>query len=134
MASIRWATGNGSFAPLVSPTFTGTVTLPRVASTPVAVTYAATTTINAATGTRFKLVATGDLTLAAPTNPVDGQQITVVILASGATRALTISGSIQLTTGLSASVSIPSGKRWIGGFVYDGDLSAWVLLAGTQIV
>lgn len=120
-------------APLASPTFTGTVTLPRTASTPVAVTYAATTTIDASTGSRFKITATGDITLAVPSNAVDGQQITVVILASGADRNLTLNGSILLTTGLTSTATITSGKRWIGGLLYDADLAAWVLLASTQL-
>ena len=119
-------------APLASPTFTGTVTLPRTVSTPVTVTYGATTTIDASTGTRFRVTATGDLTLAAPTNPVDGQQITVTILASGANRALTISGSIVLTTGITSPITITSAKRWIGGLAYNSDAAAWILLASTQ--
>lgn len=119
-------------APIASPTFTGTQTMPRPVSPPVSVTFAATLTINAATGTRFKTTATSDFTLAAPTNPVDGQQITVVVLAQTTTRNLTISGSIMLTTGLSASVAIVAGKKWIGGLIYDGDAAAWVLVASTQ--
>jgi hypothetical protein len=118
-------------APLASPTFTGTQRLPRPVSPPVSVTFAATLTIDASTGTRFKTTATADFTLAPPTNPLDGQQLTVVILAQTTTRNLTVSGSIGLTTGLSAAVAIPAGKKWVGGLLYDGDLAAWVLVAST---
>jgi ribulose bisphosphate carboxylase small subunit len=119
-------------ANLASPTFTGTQTLPRPVSTPVAVTFATPLTINASTGVRFKTTATTDFTLNAPSNPVDGQQITLVVLASGATRTVTINAAILLTTGLSASVAIASGKKWIAGLIYDGDAAAWVLVASTQ--
>lgn len=119
-------------ANLASPTFTGTITLPRPISPPVSITFATPLTINAATGTRFKTTATTDFTLAPPTNPVDGQQVTLTVLAQTTTRNLTVSGSILLTTGLSASVAIPTGKKWIGGLLYDGDASAWVLVASTQ--
>lgn len=121
-------------APLASPTFTGTQTLPRPVSTPQSVTFAATITLNAASGVRFKTTATTDFTLAPPTNPLDGQQVTVVILASGATRTMTVNASILLTTGLSATVAIPSGKKWIGGLLYDGDAAAWVLVASTLTI
>lgn len=119
-------------ANLASPTFTGTQTLPRPVSTPVVVTFAATLTINASTGTRFKTTATSDFTLAAPSNPVDGQQITIIVTAQTSTRTVTIAGAIVLTTGLTSSVAIVAGKKWIGGLIYDGDAAAWVLVASTQ--
>jgi hypothetical protein len=119
-------------ANLASPTFTGTQTLPRAIATPQSVTFATPLTLNASTGTRFKTTATTDFTLNPPSNPVDGQQITLIVLASGATRTATISASILLTTGLSASVAIPSTKKWIAGLLYDGDAAAWVLVASTQ--
>lgn len=119
-------------ANIASPTFTGLVTIPRAVSTPVPVTFAATLTIDASIGTRFKTTATADFTLAAPTNPVDGQQVTVVVLAQTTTRNLTVAGTILLTTGLSATVAIVAGKKWIGGLIYDGDAAAWVLVASTQ--
>jgi hypothetical protein len=119
-------------APLASPTFTGTQTLPRPVSPPISVTFATPLTLNAGLGTRFKTTATTDFTLNPPSNPVDGQQVTLTVLASAATRTVTISGSILLTTGLSASVAIVSGKRWIAGLIYDADVTAWVLVASTQ--
>lgn len=119
-------------APLASPTFTGTVRLPRTVSAPVAVTYAATTTIDASLGSRFTITATGNLTLAAPTNPLDGQQITVTILASGAARTLTIASAILLTVGVTTPITIASGKRQILGLVYDSGAAAWLLVASAQ--
>lgn len=121
-------------ANLASPTFTGTVTLPRPVSPPVAVAFATTLTIDASAGTRFTTTATADFTVAAPTNPVDGQQITLVVLAQTTTRSATISGSIVLTTGLTSPVAIVAGKKWIAGLLYDGAATAWVLAASTQTV
>lgn len=118
-------------APLVSPTFTGTVTAPRVIRTPQTVTYAATVTIDASTGDAFKITATGALTLAAPTNPTDGQMLLLAVLASGAAQTITLASGIQLTTGMVATITPASGKVCYLGLRYSALSSTWVLLAQT---
>lgn len=68
-----------SKAPLASPTFTGTSTFARIIRTPVALTDLPTITINAALGNRFFVELAGNRALAAPTNPVHGQEIVIEI-------------------------------------------------------
>lgn len=92
--------------------------LSRLATAPVTVTYAASLTVNAALGSVFRVAATGDLTLTDITNGVDGQTVTLEVLASGANRVLTI--------GADAS-TIPSGTRWFGSFHYNAGVTTWIL-------
>lgn len=101
--------------------------------TPQTITYASTITPNAAAGVDFRCTATGDLTLAAPSSPTDGQNITVSILASGAVRTLTVSSAILLTTSVTPTVAIGSGKRWFGMLTYSslGGAGTWYLLASS---
>jgi hypothetical protein len=57
--------------------------------TPVIVTYAASVTLDASTGSVFRIVATGDLTIAGISTGTDGQLVTVQVQASGANRNVT---------------------------------------------
>lgn len=97
---------------------------------PQTITYAATITPDARAGVDFRVTATGDLTLAPPSSPVDGQDITIVILASGGVRTLTVDSAIKLTTSVTPTVPIGSGKRWFGtlSYITIGAVSAWYLL------
>lgn len=106
-------------APTASPTFTGTVTATRVVRTPVTVTYAATTTIDASLGNHFRITMTGALTLALPTNLVDGQDVLVELIqdATGG-RALTLGTGWNVTTALTGAITLTTtgGTRsYIGG-------------------
>lgn len=72
-------------------------------------TYAATVTFNLATSRRYVVTLTGNVTFAAPTNPVDGQTLDVLIKQDGTgSRIATwnavflFSGSSTLTTTASA--------------------------------
>lgn len=108
-----------------------TKTAPLVPSTPYTVTYAATITLNAATGNNVKITATGALTLNVPTNPTDGQMLMVAVLASGASRIVTVAAGIQLTTGLTAAYTVGSGKVGFFGLRYSALSGNWTLLAQT---
>lgn len=119
-------------APLDSPVFTGSIDYNRAVSTPNTITYATTITLNAALGNAFKITATGILTLNPPTNPIDGQMMMVSILASGANRAVTISSSIQLTTGCVTPFTVNNGKVGYFGLRYSVLSGNWTLLAQTQ--
>ena len=79
-------------APTASPTFTGTATAPRFVTPPTTITYAATVTPDASVSSLFRVTATGDLTIANPANPVNGQLVVVEVLASGADRSVTAAG------------------------------------------
>jgi hypothetical protein len=50
--------------------------------------------------------------LAVPTGGVDGQQVALEWTASAATRTVTINASILLTTGITNTVAIATGKCW----------------------
>jgi len=126
---------NSNAAPIASPSFTGQSTFAGSAFTSkVAVTYAATTTINCQLSNSFRVVLTGNVTFVF-SNPQDGQSINVRI--------------IQDATG-SRIVTWPASFRWQGGSVpvlstaanaadflaaeYDATDATWVasLLKGVQ--
>lgn len=107
-----------SAAPAASPTFTGTATAPRFVNPPQTITYAATITPDASVGSLFRCTATGNLTLADPTNGVDGQSVVVEVLASGADRTLNFAGG-------GTAVTIPSGQWWAGTLRRNS--SVWLL-------
>lgn len=92
--------------------------LTRLAAAPVTVTYAASITVDASTGCVFRVTATGNLVLADITNGVDGQAVTLEVLASGATRAVTAGG---------AAVSVAAGQWWTGTFRYNAGTNTWLL-------
>lgn len=88
-------------------------------------------TPNASVAKNFNWSLTLDRTLTAPTNGTDGTGITIAALAFGASRVLTIDPSIKLTTGLSATVTIVSGKTHFLGLRYVA-AKGWFLLASAQ--
>lgn len=102
-----------------------------VAVTVAALTYATTVTPNAATSRNFSVAATGSFTLAAPTSPTDGQMIMVEVRASAAV-TVTIAAAILLTTGLTASLAVASGKSGFIGLRYSASAATWYLLAATS--
>jgi hypothetical protein len=85
---------------------------------PVSVTYAASVTLNASQGPLFRVVATGNLTLATITNGTDGQLISLEVRALGGDRVLTVGGE---------AVTVPAGSRWWGDFRYDSSTDEWTL-------
>lgn len=91
------------------------------ALTPVAVTYAASLTINATLGSLFRVTATGNLTLVDITGGTNGQLISLEVRASGGDRTFTVAGE---------TVTIPSGQRWWGDFRYDSVPDEWMLRVG----
>jgi len=96
----------------------------------VTLTHSATVTPDANAGKSFKWTMTGDATLAVPTNGSEGTRLFIAILASGADRTLTLSGSYRLTTGTSASIVIPNSKSQFIGLRYNG--TNWYVIASTQ--
>jgi hypothetical protein len=92
--------------------------LTRLAAAPATITYAASVTVNAALGCVFRVTATGDLTVADITGGVDGQPVTLEVLASGGARIVTVTGGDTAT--------IPSGQWWSGTFRYNATAGAWL--------
>lgn len=118
-------------APLASPTFTGTVTAPRVISPPVTLTDGATPALDASLGEYFRLTALGDRTIAVPANPTDGQAITIEHLASGAARTLALNtgtGGFLFGTTITALTQTVSGKRDFIRAIYNTALNKWLVV------
>jgi hypothetical protein len=118
-------------APLASPTFTGTVTIPRAIGTPVTLTDAATIAVDAALSNHFRvtLTASGHV-FGTPTNPVDGQRILLEIIQDGTGgRTMTTWNAPWHfgTTVAQPTLSTGANKRDFLGFVYSN--SQWDCLA-----
>ena len=79
--------------------------------TPVTLTYAATVTTNASLSNHFRITLTGALTLAAPTNPSDGQRVFWEFIqdATGS-RLLTLNAAF-VTGSIGVTLSTAANKR-----------------------
>jgi hypothetical protein len=88
-------------------------------------------TIDAGLGNSFLLIATGNCTLLAPSNPVGGQVIEVEFQASGGARTLSLTttasaGNFKFGTDITALTSTPSGTTDLVQFRYSSNLSRWL--------
>jgi len=73
----------------------------------------ATPALNAALGNTFVLTAAGDRTIAVPSNPVAGQKITIIHIASGGARTLALNtgaGGFRYGADITALTQTTSGK------------------------
>lgn len=115
-------------------TIGGTASAPTVKVTktlPSTLTYAATVTTDASTNSHFRIILTGNLTLANPTNPTDGQKVTWELIqdATGS-RTLTLGSAFALGSDLTAAtLSTAAGKRDFLGAVYNASASKWYVIA-----
>lgn len=121
-------------APLASPTFTGTVTAPRLVSPPVALVDAATIATNAALGNLFRVTLGGNRTLGAPTNPVDGQRVLWEITQDGiGGRTLALAGGaggFAFGTDITAvTLTTAAGATDVLGAIYNAAADRWRVLA-----
>lgn len=110
--------------------------VPNVTSAPYTQTFGSIITIDASLGNNVKVTATSNPTFNVPTNPTDGQMLMIAVLASGASRTVSfqtagVGSPIQLTTGLTASYVITSGKVGFFGLRYSQLSGNWTLLAQT---
>jgi hypothetical protein len=105
----------------------------RISVPPVTLTDGATVTLNAALGSTFYLTSTSNPTLAAPTNPVDGQKILIEFTASGSNQTLTLaSGAGGFTFGSDIPgplTQTTAGDTDIIGCVYNAALNTWFVVA-----
>ena len=92
--------------------------LARLSTAPVTVAYATSLTLNAAAGCVFRVTATGDVTVADIVNGVDGQQISLEVLASGVARTVTVTGANRIT--------VPAGRWGSWTFRYNATTGAWL--------
>lgn len=86
------------------------------------ITYAGTISADRANGTNQKVTATGAITSlgVSATGAVDGETITIRVLASGANRVVTPA------TGVIGAKTVPSTKVGFFQFMYDSDAAAYV--------
>lgn len=119
-------------APLASPTFTGTVTAPRVIKAPQAISVAAAhLATNAANGDSFISTVNANFTLDNPTNPVNGQVIQWMLIqdATGS-RVMTLDTKFALGTDITAAVlSTAANKRDVLLARYDSTADKWYVIA-----
>lgn len=97
------------------------VTEARVYATQ-AISYAASITPDALTGSVFYCIATGNLTLNSPSNGVDGKHVTVAVKASGT--------SLTLTLPDATTVWLTTGQWWAGRMVYLSGPNEWLMTEG----
>lgn len=93
--------------------------VPQVRDVPVAVPYAASMTLNATAGNNLITTATGNITLNEPTGGVDGQLLTLRVIASGAQRVVTFGAALKRPTSIASTLTIPSGQRGVIGLSFE---------------
>lgn len=99
-------------------------------SAAVTLTYASSITPNASSGLYQRCTATGNPTLNPPSNGQDGMRLWLRFVASGSTRTVTLASGIRRSTGVAATLEIPSGKRGDVGLFFDsGD--GWTCMAAS---
>ncbi len=101
---------------------------PANAPTIVPLVWASTVNINASLGTLFSVTITDDTTFATPTNPVDGQRITIEVTQGGSgSNAISFAGSnfTATTTNVLPSVSTALGSTCWLYFRYSALHTKW---------
>lgn len=96
--------------------------------TPVTLTDGATPALDASLGVRFRLTAAGNRTIAIPSNPTDGQVITIEHLASGGARTLALNtgtGGFKFGTDITALTATTSGLVDIIQATYNTTANKW---------
>ena len=95
----------------------------------VALTDAASVSLDASLGNTFRLSAGGNRTIAVPSNPQNGQKIVIAHYASGAARTLSLttgsSGAFRYGADLTALTETTSGKTDYITCIYNGTDSRW---------
>jgi hypothetical protein len=95
-------------------------------------TDAATITIDASQGDDFRVTLAGNRTMAAPTNPTDGQRMTVLLTQDGTgTRTMTWNSAFTFGT-LTGTLTTTANRRDLFEFVYNSSLSKWLVLQASK--
>jgi hypothetical protein len=127
--------GLANKAPIASPTFTGTVTAPRIVTPPVVLTDAATIATDASLGDHFRVTITAARTLGVPTNPIDGQRALWEITASGGdwlpTFTIDSAGAFAFGTSITVAIitAVASGTTDFVGAIYNSIAARWRVIA-----
>lgn len=95
---------------------------------PVTLTDQATVTTDASLGTHFRLTGTTARTIAAPTNPTDGQVITYEIKASSGALTHTWNAIFTYGSDVTALTAIAAGKTDFIQWVYSSAVTKWLMI------
>lgn len=127
--------GLAAKAPIASPTFTGTVIAPKLVCSWVALTDAATIAVDASLGIKFAVTLGGNRSMAAPSNPSDGQTALFRIRQDG-TGNRTLSwtsgaGGYSFGSDITAAPTLSTAINKVDyvGFIYDATNDRWHLLS-----
>lgn len=108
----------------------GLLTATTVVAGVVALTDGATINTNARIGNTFTVTLGGNRTMAAPSNPLDGQKIVYRIKQDGTgSRTLTWNSAFRFSGGSAPTLTTTAGKTDYIGFVYNGADSKWDCVA-----
>ena len=124
--------GFGTKTPAYEVDVAGTQRATRGVNGVSALTDGATVNIDASLGNTFTLLAAGDRTIAAPSNPVDGQKIVIRHKASGANRTLTLTtgaNGFRFGTDITALTATTSGLTDYIGCIRNATDSRWDVVA-----
>ncbi len=102
------------------------------ATPPITLTWSSTVTINASLGNHFRLTMSGNTTLAAPSNPTDGQHIIIEVSQDGTgSRTLTLNAVFNVTTAITGAITpaTTAGSRSYIGATYRAATTEWDILA-----
>jgi hypothetical protein len=137
-AIVRQTGGSGSMwfgsAATAFMKMSSTLIAPQVAIAPKVVTVTAssnTYTINASLGNQFRCTLAATNTIAAPTNPTDGERILVELIQDGTgSRTVTWNAAFVFGTDVaSPTLSTGANKKDYVGFVYNTNSAKWHALA-----
>jgi hypothetical protein len=95
----------------------------------------ATPALDASLANVYTLTATGDRTIAVPSNPVSGQKIVIAHTASGGARTLSLNtgaGGFRFGSSITSIPQTASGKTDYTGAIYNGTDSFWDVIANVQ--
>jgi hypothetical protein len=108
-----------------------TVETGAIAPAVVALTDAATISVDASLGNDFRVTLGASRTMGNPANPADGQQIVFQITqGSGGSAAITWGTAYEFSTGLpQPTLSTTAGQLDLLGFIYDAGRQTWLLAA-----
>lgn len=91
----------------------------------------ATPALDASLGDTFVLAASGNRTIAVPSNPVNGKRIVIIHYASGAARTLALNtgtGGFIFGTDITGLTETESGKRDVIGAIYYTTMNKWLVV------
>lgn len=95
---------------------------------PVTLTDAATVAVDASLGTHFRLTGTTTRAFGNPTNPTDGQVITIEIKASSGTPNHTWGTAYTFGSDITGTTALVAGKTDFVQFVYNSSVSKWLCI------